>query len=168
LNKLDLFIVALLLFGAYRGYKNGFLMGLISLIAIVLGIFGGFKLMGEGMVYLQREFNADKSVLPYLSFLLIFVLIVLAVNLVGKIIKSSINKTILGTLDEAMGAILGVFKWLFMLSVVLWILDSLEINPGSEWTEGSVLYPYTALFATELASWVSEVLPFFKETFKQF
>lgn len=143
-------------------------MGLISLVAIVLGIFGGFKLMGEGMLFLQREFNADKSVLPYLSFLLIFILIVVIVNILGKIIKASISRTFLGTMDEAMGAILGVCKWLFMLSVVLWILDSLEYNLSEEWTEGSLLYPYTVIFATELAGWVSEVLPFFKETFKQF
>ncbi len=168
MNKLDIFIAVVLLWGAYRGYKNGFLMGLISLVAIVLGVFGGFKLMGEGMLLLQREFNADTTVLPYLSFLLIFILIVIGVNIIGKLLKSSIDKTFLGTLDEAMGAILGVFKWLFMMSVILWILDSLEWSPGPDWTDNSILYPYATLFATELAGWVSGVLPFFKETFKQF
>lgn len=168
MNKLDIFIIVILLFAAYRGYKNGFLMGLISLVAIVLGILGGFKLMGEGMLFLQKEFNADKSVLSYLSFLVIFVLIVVVVTIAGKIIKGSINKTILGTLDEAMGAILGAFKWLFMLSVLLWILDSLELSPGTEWTSDSFLYPYVVMFATKLAGWVSVLLPFFKETFKQF
>lgn len=143
-------------------------MGLISLVAIVLGVFGGFKLMGEGMLFLQREFNADARVLPYLSFLFIFILIVVGVTIIGKLLKASIGKTILGTVDEAMGAILGVFKWLFMLSVMLWILDSLEWSPGSDWTDNSILYPYATLFATELAGWVSGVLPFFKETFKQF
>lgn len=143
-------------------------MGLISLVAIILGIFGGFKLMGEGMLFLQREFNADKSVLPYLSFLLIFILIVIVVNILGKMVKATIDRTFLGTMDQAMGAILGIFKWLFMLSVILWIFDSLEYNLSEDWTEGSMLYPYAVLFATELAGWVSQVLPFFKETFKQF
>ena len=168
MNKLDIFIAVVFLFGAYRGYKNGFLMGLISLVAIVLGIFGGFKLMGEGMMLLQREFNADASVLPYISFLLIFILIVVGVKMIGKLLKASIDKTFLGTMDETMGAILGVFKWMFMMSVVLWILDSLELSPGTDWTENSILYPYATLFATELAGWVSGFLPFFKETFKQF
>ena len=75
MNKLDIFVAVVLLWGAYRGYKNGFLMGLISLVAIVLGIFGGFKLMGEGMLLLQREFNADTSVLPYISSLLFLYLL---------------------------------------------------------------------------------------------
>lgn len=168
MNKLDIVIVLMLVYAAYRGYKNGFLMGLISLLAMILGIFGGFKLMGEGMLFLQKEFNADKTVLPYLSFLLIFIIIVVGVNIIGKLIKSSIDKTFLGTLDEAMGAILGVVKWLFMISVILWIFDSLEVSPGSDWEEGSILYPYVSLVATELAGWASGFLPFFKETFKQF
>jgi membrane protein required for colicin V production len=168
LNKLDIFIALLILVGAYSGYKNGFLMGLISLTAIILGVFGGFKLMGEGMIFLQREFNADKSVLPYLSFLAIFIIIVVLVNIIGRMIKASIDKSFLGTVDAAMGAILGVVKWLFMLSVVLWLLDSLEMTPGPDWTEGSYLYHYTAMFATELSGWMSGFLPFFKETFKQF
>lgn len=143
-------------------------MSLISLLAIVIGIFGGFKLMGEGMLFLQREFNADKTVLPYLSFILIFVVIVVLVNLLGRTIKASIDQTFLGKLDAIMGAILGIFRWLFLLSVVLWIMDSLEYSPGENWTEGSVLYPVTAHFATELAGWMSNFLPFLKESFKQF
>ncbi len=168
MNKLDIFIVLLILFAAYRGYRSGFLMGLISLVAIILGVFGGFKLMGEGMIFLQREFNADKSVLPYLSFIAIFILIVVLVNILGKLVKASIDQTFLGTLDAGMGAILGIVKWLFMVSVVLWLLDSLEISPGNEWTGDSYLYPYVSLFATELAERTAEFLPFFKETFKQF
>ncbi len=168
MNKLDIFIAVILLYGAYRGYKNGFLIGLISLIAIILGILGGFKLMGEGMLFLQREFNADKSVLPYLSFFLIFILIVTGVNILGKIIKSTIDRTVLGSIDEAFGAILGVVKLLFLLSVFLWIADSLEWELTNEWTEGSYLYPYTVLFAQQLTIWISDFLPFFKETFKQF
>lgn len=167
MNKLDIFIAVILLYGAYRGYKNGFLMGLISLLAIVLGILGGFKLMGEGMLFLQREFNADKSVLPYLSFILIFVLIVAGVNMLGKLVKSTLDRTLLGYIDQAMGAILGAFKWLFLLSVVFWLVDSLQWNEPS-WTEDSVLYPYVELFAQWLTLWISDFLPFFKETFRQF
>jgi membrane protein required for colicin V production len=168
LNKLDILIVILLLVGAFSGYKNGFLMGLISLAAIILGIFGGFKLMGEGMEFLHNNFNADQTILPYLSFILIFIVIVVVVNLVGRTIKATIDRTFLGRLDAAMGAFLGIIKTIFLLSVILWILDSLKISPGPEWTADSNLFPFVATFAPELAGWVAEFLPFFKEIFRQF
>ena len=68
MSKADIFLLVLIALGAYSGYKEGFLMELFSLLAIVLGVFGGFKLMGEGMILLQDQFNADKTVLPYISF----------------------------------------------------------------------------------------------------
>lgn len=168
MNKLDIFFLIAVLIGAYSGYKNGFLMGLISLVAIILGILGGFKLMSLGMELLHRHFNADQSVLPYLSFILIFVLIVVAVHLIGRMIKASIDKTFLGRLDAAMGSLLGIVKTIFLISVVLWILDSLKIGPGPEWTDDSRLFPFVATFAPELAGWMAEFVPFFKEIFRQF
>ena len=67
-----------------------------------------------------------------------------------------------------MGLILGAFKTLFLISVVLWIVDSLEFNFKSEWTEGSRLYPFTAQLAPTLASWTGDFIPVFKEIFRQF
>ena len=143
-------------------------MGLLSLVAIILGIFGGFKLMGEGMLLLQREFNADKNVLPYLSFLFIFLLIVIGVGLLGRMLKATLDKTFLGKIDQLFGALLGAFKWLFLMSVLLWIMDSLHNSPKGDWIEGSRLYPVTVEVATQLAGWMSGFLPFFEEIFKQY
>jgi membrane protein required for colicin V production len=168
LSKVDIVLTLFALLGAWNGYKEGFLMELISLIAIMLGVLGGFKLMGEGMILLQEKFNADKSTLPYLSFIVIFIIIVILVRLLGKMVKNSIDKSFLGTIDQAMGGVLGVFKTLFMLSIVIWIIDSLKITPKAEWTEGSWLYPFTAHLAPRTADWIGGFIPAFKEIFRQF
>jgi membrane protein required for colicin V production len=156
------------LLGAYKGYKDGFLMGLFSLLAIVLGIFLGFKLMREGMIFLQKQFNADQNTLPYISFFIIFILVVVLVTLLAKRIRNAIDKTFLGRVDEIMGAFLGAFKTLFMISVLLWIADSLKYAPNAEWSEGSWLYPFTAHLAPDLAGWMAQFGPFFREIFPQF
>jgi membrane protein required for colicin V production len=168
LSKIDIALLVIILIGAYKGYKDGFLLGLFTLLALVLGVFGAFKLMGIGMVFLQEEFNADKSMLPYLAFIVIFIVIVVLVTWLGKLIKGSIDKSFLGRVDEIMGSVLGVFKTMFTASVLLWIADSLKYSPPSEWTEGSWLYPFTAHLAPDLAGWVAGFLPFFKEIFPAF
>lgn len=168
MSKADIFILVIALIGAYSGYREGFLMELFSLIAIVLGVFGGFKLMGEGMIYLQDHFNADKEILPYISFITIFLVIVVVVYLLGKLIKHSVDKSFLGKVDQIMGLVLGTFKTLFLLSVIIWISDSLKFNPRSEWVEESWLYPFTARLAPNLATWLGNLTPVFKEIFRQF
>lgn len=168
MSKVDIVLALLVVLGAWSGYKEGFLMELISAAAIMLGVLGGFKLMGEGMIFLEEKFNADRSTLPYLSFAVIFIIIVVLVRLLGKLVKNSIDKTFLGKVDQAMGSILGAFKTLFLLSIVLWIADSLRFTPKEEWTNGSWLYPFTATLAPRTADWLGGFIPVFKEIFRQF
>jgi membrane protein required for colicin V production len=168
LSKIDIVLALFVLLGAWGGFREGFLMELVSFAAILVGVLVGFKLMGLGMLFLEENFNADKRTLPYLSFGLIFIIIVVLVRLMGGWIKSSIDKSFLGTVDQAMGAVLGGFRMVFMLSIVLWIVDSLRISIRAEWTEGSWLYPFTANLAPKTVDWIGGFLPVFKEIFSQF
>ncbi len=168
MSKVDIAILIMALIGAWKGYKDGFLMGLVTFFALVLGVFVAFKLTGEGMILLQDEFNADKHMLPYITFFIILVLVVIGVTWLGKAIRSSIDKTFLGRVDEIFGSVLGAFKTLFTLSVLLWIADSFKVSLHRDWTEGSYLYPFTAHLAPTLARWVAGFVPFLKEIFPTF
>lgn len=143
-------------------------MELISLVAIFVGVLIGFKLMGLGMLFLEERFNADKRTLPYISFGVIFIIVVILVRFLGSWVKHSIDKSFLGTVDQAMGALLGGFRTMFMLSIALWIVDSLRISLRSEWTEDSWLYPFVATLAPRTVDWIGGFLPVFKEIFTQF
>ena len=140
-------------------------MELFSVLAIILGVFGGFKLMGWAMIYLQEEFHADKTTLPYLAFIVVFILIVIIVTLIGRMFKHTIDKTFLGSMDRTMGALLGMLKTAVMFSIVIWIADSLKFSLPEEWTTGSWLYPFTASLAPKVSAWVGSFIPFFKEIF---
>jgi membrane protein required for colicin V production len=168
LSKIDIFLVVLILIGAYSGYKQGFLMELFSVVAIILGIFGGFRLMGEAMQLLQKNFNADKSTLPYIAFGLVFLIIVVGVTLLGRLLKATIDKTFLGKMDALMGSFLGVFKIVFLASVVLWILSSFQYQFPKNWVEGSSVYPAVSRVAPGLARWSAQFLPVFSEIFNEF
>jgi membrane protein required for colicin V production len=151
--------------GAYGGYREGFLMELFSLLAIVLGVLGGFKLMGQAMILLANKFNVDKVVLPYIAFGVVFIIIVIVVTLLGRLIKASIDKNFLGRVDQAAGALLGMLKVTFLLSVVIWIMNSLRVDTLDHWSEGSRLYPKVASFAPMVTNLVSEFVPVFKNIF---
>jgi len=158
----------MIMIGAWSGYRDGFLMGLITMLALVLGVFIAFKFTGEGMLLLQDEFNADKHMLPYITFFIIFVIVVVLVTWLGKAIRKSIDKTFLGRVDEIFGSLLGALKAVFMLSVLLWIADSFKMSLHRDWTEGSYLYPFTVHFAPGLARWLAQFLPFLREIFPSF
>jgi membrane protein required for colicin V production len=168
LSKADIAILIITLIGAWQGYKDGFLMGLVTMLALVLGLFIAFKFTGEGMEFLQEEFHADKETLPYVTFFLIFVGVVILVTWLGKAMRKSIDKTFLGRVDEICGSLLGAFKMLFMISVALWIADSFKHSLSNDWTEGSIIYPFTAHLAPGLARWVAQFVPFLQEIFPSY
>ncbi len=168
MNKADLVIAIILAVGAFLGYRRGFLLELFFLLSIVLGVFIGFKLMGTGVQYLSKEFNADKAVLPYISFAIIFLIVMIVVSLIGASIKSSLDKTFLGKMDAIAGSALGLIKFAFGISVIIWLVEALEIPFPEGWKEDSTLYPIAAKVAPTLSEYFGGIIPFFKETFKQF
>jgi len=165
LSGVDIGLCVLALIGAYAGFKEGFLMELFSFLAIILGVLGGFKLMGWAMVLLADKFNVDQKVLPYIAFGVVFIAIVIAVRLLGNMIKLSLDKSFLGKVDQVSGAILGFFKTIFLLSVMLWIVDSLKFDLPENWTENSWLLYRVADFAPVVTSWISEIFPVFNDVF---
>jgi len=168
LSTIDIVIALILAIGGYLGYKRGFLMELFYLLALVLGIFLGFKLMGKGMQILHEQFNADQTFLPYLAFIIIFVLVILLVIFLGQRVKNSVDQTFLGKVDAIAGAALGVIKYSFCLSIIIWLVQSLKIELPQNWLEGSRLYPFTAKVAERTSSFLGQFIPFFKEIFRQF
>jgi len=71
-------------------------------------------------------------------------------------------------MDAIAGALLGLVKYAFSISIILWLVDSFKISLPSDWVNDSRLYPLVAQVAPTLSSFFGDFLPFFKETFKQF
>ena len=160
---IDIVLLVIILVGAFQGFKSGFVVELFSLLGVFLGVLGGFKLMGVAMVMLNSRFNIDEKVLPYVAFAVVFVVIVVVVGLLGKMIKASFKQTLLGGVDQIAGAVLGVIRTGFMLSVMIWIADALHVKALDQWAEDSLFYPMFAGFAPKVTDWVGELIPFFRD-----
>ena len=159
MTTIDLVLGFLILFGAIGGYRNGFLLTLISLSAIILGVLAGFKLMGWAMLVLVRNFRLDDDVLPFIAFGVVFLIVIVAVNILGGIIRAVVYKSFLGGFDQVAGGVLGALKTTFMISVVLWIIDSVQISFPDHWTNDSILYPFVAQVAPTLTLWIGKLIP---------
>lgn len=168
MSKVDIAITLWLALGAYFGYQRGFLAELFFFTALVLGVLIGFRFTGWGVIYLHEHFNADTVFLPYLSFFIIFILVVVVVIWVGKRIKHLMDQSFLGKVDSIAGATLGLMKYAFFMSVIFWLAVKINYTFPESWTQGSWLYPRTLTFAQSTSEFFGKFLPFFKETFTQF
>lgn len=165
MSIIDIILCVFLLIGAVGGYKKGFLSELFSLLAIVLGVLAGFKLMGKAMILLSNNYAINEEVLPYVAFGVVFVIVMIIVSLLGKLLSGSLDKTIFGNVDQALGGVLGILRTGFMLSVLFWIVGSMKVELPEHWTEDAWLFPVVAKFAPAVTSWVGEIFPVFSDLF---
>lgn len=159
MKTLDIILLVPLVFGAVLGYRKGLLIELIGIVAFVLAIIAGFKLMEVGMVYLDQYIEGFNELLPFLSFIIIFLAIIILINMLGKLLKKMIDMTILGGFDSIAGAIVGIAKWAIGVSILLWLCNNFGFElPGQN--EELVLYPYLAELGPNIIASLDAVLPF--------
>lgn len=164
---IDFILLAPILFGAYQGFKKGFVLEIIAIISFILAIIGGFKLMHWGMDLLDRHFDISGNLLPFISFILIFIVIIVVVNIIGKIFKKIIDLTLLGAVDNLAGAILSALKWVLGISIILWLSASFGQEFSEEWAEGSLLIDPVMSFAPNLITFFTDYIPFAHDLFEQ-
>lgn len=166
MSTADIILLLILALGAYSGYKKGLILELIAIVAFVLAIIGGFKLLHIGMEYVSKVYEGFGNFLPFVAFLVLFVLIIIVVNMVGKILKKIIDWTPFGVLDNLAGALIGVAKWALMLSILLWVMTSLSIDMPDSLTKNSKVLPVVTGFASQVGSFISTIFPSFENFIK--
>lgn len=164
MNYVDLAFIALFIVAGLKGVFRGFILECFSLIGFFLGIFFAVRFASP----ITDQFFGGRDYQELISigiFLVIFITISIAVNLVARLLKKAINFTMLGIPDKILGGIFGVFKWTLFASVVIWIFDSIGIAIPERLYEGSVIFPVVSAFAPIVFEYASVLFPWAKDLF---
>lgn len=155
----DIVLILILLFGAYRGYQKGLLLEILTFLALIIAIISAFHLLHSGVQFLSNYFK-DSKLLPFIAFIIIFILVFMGIFFLSKVLKKIVDYTLLGRFDKYAGAILGVCEIAFGVSMILWLCHNAHVDLPRSYTNGTFLYPNLIAFAPKVVSWVSYVIPF--------
>jgi membrane protein required for colicin V production len=154
-----------MLFGAFRGFVKGLVLEVIGIIALIVAIWLGIELMDWGVNFFSMFTSEYQSLLPYFSFFVIFLFVLLIITISGRILKSALNITILGAVDNFAGAILGLLKWAFAVSMLFWLAESVGIPVSEDIRQNSMVYPLISSIAPLTVNFLAMNLPFMKDFF---
>ncbi len=166
MNVTDIILLLILGFAGYRGYQRGFLVSLLSIVAFLVATILAFFLLDWGVQMLDDLVEGFNGVLPYLAFVLIFIGVAIAINLIGKVLKKAIDLTLLGGFDSVGGGIVGILKWVFGLSLLIWLSQNVGIEVPPDMQKSSLLYSKIEPVAPLVLDSISEYLPFLKSLFQ--
>ncbi len=161
MNTLDLLIIIPLAWGAFNGYRKGLLIEIVGVAAFVIAMIVGFKFLRFGTDLLAPYLTAElvRRFLPFVGFSVIFFPTVFMVNRLGYSLRSMLRYTLLGTLDNLAGAAVGIFTWVFGISVFFWLLSTVGIQMPPKYRAESFLYEYTLPIAPQIISVISDWIP---------
>ena len=160
METIDIVLLILLGVGTYRGFQTGLLLQLLGIIAFFLAIIGGFHFMYWGAEWLEQYLEGYEALLPIISFIAVFIIILVVINLIGKGLKSILDMTLLGSFDSITGAIAGLLKWTLVLSLLIWFVSNYLYYPLDDIGEDAIVYPLVASLAPLLFDALSALLPY--------
>lgn len=124
MNYFDIITGILLILAIIKGFKNGLIIELASLAALVLGLFGAIKFSSITETFLIEHINS--SHIGIIAFIVTFIAIVIGVHLIAKMVDKLISAIALGVINRILGALFSLLKYAFIISVILAILGSFE------------------------------------------
>ncbi len=126
MNYLDILLLIPILFGAWKGFKKGLIIELFTLLALLVGIYAAIHFSDYMINVLSDSFEYDGEYAPVAAFILTFLIVGAMVYFLGKALEKVINIVQLSALNKFAGIVFGATKMLFVSSVIVVILESID------------------------------------------
>jgi membrane protein required for colicin V production len=144
LNYLDIIIAIILLLFGVKGFRKGLIIEVVTLLAFAVGIYGAMHFSDFTAEHLKEFMEINPKYLNTTAFVLTFILLVILVNIIGRMVTKLIQAMNLGFFNKLGGALFGMAKGVLLCSIMVMVLNNFQligiVKP--EVREQSKLYPY--------------------------
>ncbi len=163
MGAVDIVIVCCFLPVLYFGIKNGLVRQLVAFAVVFFGLKLSLKFAAPLAEWALQHIKFPEFWAKVISFILIFFVVALLLNALGRIVEKIIKISMLGWLNKLLGILMTFCLFALVISVLVYFVDSannlLEFIP-KEKLEESRFYP-------ALLQLAQDVFPHFKELFQQ-
>jgi membrane protein required for colicin V production len=163
---IDLIFAALLVFAAIKGYQKGLIVAVFSFIAIIVGLAAAMKLSTIAAGYISSAVNISAQWLPVVSFIIVFIAVILLIRLGATAIEKTVQLALLGWVNRLGGIIFFAAIYLTIFSVLLFYAVQMELLKP-ETLKQSVTYAFVQPWGPKAISAIGWVLPFFRNMFTE-
>lgn len=163
---LDLIFAVILILAIIKGYQRGLIVGIFSFIAIITGLAAAMKLSAVVAVYIGNAVNVSQEWLPIISFVVVFLLVVLLVRWGANIIQRTVEAVMLGWVNKLGGIILYVALYIIIFSILLFYAEQIHLIRQAT-IEKSVTYSFVQPWGPKAINTFASIIPVFKDMFSE-
>ncbi len=126
IDAVDIFFLICFIPAVIGGLMNGLVRQVASLVALILGIWAGWHFSSLVAQGIQMFIKDNDSLVNIISFAIVFIVVLILVNMIGRGLSKIVQLALLGWLDKLLGVIFGIVKYAFVLSVLIYFINSLN------------------------------------------
>lgn len=149
-----------------KGLRRGLIVAVFSIFAFIAGIAAAMKLSVVVAAYLKDSVNISAKWLPFLSFAVVFIVVVLAVRWVASLIESTVEMAMMGWANKIGGIILYAILYMFTLSVILFFVQKVNLI-NDETMAKSISWPLLQPLGPLVIDGFGKLIPAFKNMFTE-
>lgn len=158
MNLLDFLILLPIAYFCYRGFVNGLIKEVLSIVGIILAVFLTFQYMDPVGNAISPLFEPKASYVPFVSALIIFISTLAIVHLIAYLSRKFLETIKLNFVNRISGAAFGFLKSGIVISAVLLLLAGFNL-PSQEARQDSATYPYVIYLAPWAYNTIATVYP---------
>ncbi len=161
---IDIIFAVIMVWACIKGYSRGLIVALFSIIAFIIGLAAALKLSTVVACYLKDSVSISSKWLPFLSFFVVFIVVVILVRLGGKLVEKTFQVVLMGWLNRVGGMILYAAMYTIIFSIFLFFAEKLHLIKPSV-ISSSLTYDFIQPWGPKVIEGFGKVIPIFKDMF---
>jgi len=162
--KIDVLFLLFMVLAVFRGLRQGFIIAVFSALAIIVGLAAAMKLSAVVAGRSQMNMHLSSRWLPVLTFVLIFLTVVVIVRMGARVAEKAIDLALMGWLNRLAGVILYAAVYTTILSVLLFYAVQVHLIAGKT-LSSSVTYPFIRPWGPVIIDEFGKFVPWFEGMF---
>jgi len=143
MSTLDIILVIFLFYFAYKGFTNGFIISIATLVGLVLGFYAASHFSEFTANWMQHDMGLKSSNIKLIAYIVTFVIVVVLIFLLGRFLTGIVKTVGLGIVNRLAGALLGIAKGALLASLLFLLFSKIDPHQSlftAQHKKGSVLY----------------------------
>lgn len=128
MGLIDIIIGALLVFGFYKGFKNGLFVELASLVAFFIGIFIAIKFSYIMAGFFEKNVSWSPKTIQVAAFVITLGIVVVVIHLAAKVLSGLASFAFLGWANTLAGGVFGALKTALLIGIILNLFQKVNVN----------------------------------------
>ena len=161
---IDIIYVLVIILAAMRGARQGLIVGIFSLVAVIIGLAAALKLSVAVAGYIGSAVNISKAWLPLIAFAVVFIVVILLIRLGAKALEAVVKTVMLGWVNTIGGIIFFVVIYTIVFSVLLFYAEQMKwLQPAT--IHQSVTYAFVQPWGPRAINGFGSLIPIFRDLF---